>query len=86
MYSLSNIAASDDKYDYLDQSKGHVLTVFGYEGQIELVNNTFSKNMAFIPSAIVSNLEKFNSSLITFNNEFFKVENEQYMIFSKMDH
>ena len=32
LYSLSSITASDKGLQYLDQSKGHVLTIYGYEG------------------------------------------------------
>ena len=46
--------------------------MYEYDGNIELVNNTFSKNMAFVPSTILSNNEKFNKTLLNFNNDFFK--------------
>ena len=46
--------------------------MYEFDGNIELVNNTFSKNMAFVPSTILSNNEKFNKTLLNFNNDFFK--------------
>ena len=41
--------------------------------------------MAFLPSAILGNHEKFNESLITFNNEFFKTNDQQYIEMLKYD-
>lgn len=76
MYSLARIAPGKANSQYLHQSKGHIFTIYEYSGPIELVNNTISKNMAFIPSAILSNHEKFNKTLLNFDNDFFKTEDE----------
>ena len=55
IYSLGRTAENDKGVNHLHQSRGYVFTLYEYIGLIELINNTISKNMAFVPSSILSN-------------------------------
>lgn len=59
------------------QSKGIVCSITDFEGRVEFINNTISKNMVFIPSAIFSNSQKFNASLIDPAFTFFASDADQ---------
>jgi hypothetical protein len=47
------------------QSKGIVCSINDFEGRIEFINNTMTKNMVFIPSAITSNSQKANKTMLS---------------------
>ena len=46
------------------ESKGHVLNLHSFKWPVDLINNTITHNMAFIPSAITANAQKLNQSVI----------------------
>ena len=50
------------------ESTGMVLSLQDFTGVVEMINNTVSNNFAFIPSAILSNNQKFNQTV--FNPPF----------------
>jgi hypothetical protein len=54
-------------------------------GLIELINNTISKNMAFVPSAILSNNQKFNKTVVNYDSDFFKSDDGNFLMLSKND-
>ena len=45
-------------------SKGIVLNVHDFKGPVEFLNNTVRHNNVFIPTAIIANSGKFNSSVL----------------------
>lgn len=61
VHALSSLKPSENKFS---QSKGIVCSINNFEGRIEFINNTFTKNMVFIPSAIFSNSQKYNKTVV----------------------
>ena len=56
LYGLNKHDA--DQFD-VKTGKGIILSVHGFEGKIELLNNTITHNHIFIRSAIFSNIQQF---------------------------
>lgn len=44
--------------------QGSVLSLHDFKGSLKLTNNTITNNLVFIPSAILSNTNRFNQSVI----------------------
>lgn len=53
---LHALGSKNKQINRFGESKGIVCTLIDYGGRIEFINNTISKNMIFIPSAIFANL------------------------------
>jgi hypothetical protein len=62
LHSLGSLNPSNNKFA---QSKGIVCSINDFEGRIEFINNTLTKNMVFIPSAITSNSQKYNKTILS---------------------
>ena len=59
---VTNLGVLDPALNQYAQSRGMVMTVNDFEGEVEFINNTVKHNMAFIPSAVLANSQKFNKS------------------------
>ena len=61
VHALGSLRPSENKFS---QSKGIICSINNFEGRIEFTNNSFAKNMVFIPSAILSNSQKYNKTVV----------------------
>ena len=61
VHALGSLRPSENKFS---QSKGIVCSINDFNGRIEFINNSFAKNMVFIPSAILSNSQKYNKTVV----------------------
>jgi hypothetical protein len=62
MYGIQKLKP-EQHVDWHAKSRGIVLTLHDFAGQIELIGNTIKNNHAFIPSAIASNAQKFSKEV-----------------------
>lgn len=61
IYGLNKLEETTNR---VVDSQGSVLSLHDFKGSIQLIGNHVSNNMALIPSAILSNTNRFNRSVI----------------------
>lgn len=61
VHSLASLKPTGSKFA---QSRGILCSINDFEGRIEFINNTISKNMVLLPTAVFSNAEKYNASAV----------------------
>ena len=67
-HSLASLNQTRNEYA---ASRGLVLSITGFTGDIEVHKSTFAKNFVFIPPAIYANAQKFNTSVFAPSLESF---------------
>ena len=72
-----------DSQTHKATSKGLILNIVDFKGPIEFLNNTVRHNDVFIPSAIVSNSQKFNTSVVNILFNFCVNEADESLVFEK---
>ena len=61
---LKALRKKDQSVLQMARNKGILLNIDDFEGDIQLLQNDITQNMVFIPTAIVSNADKYNKSVV----------------------
>ena len=61
---LKALRKKDQSVLQMARNKGILLNIDDFEGDIQLLQNDITQNMVFIPTAIVSNADKYNKSAV----------------------
>lgn len=79
-HALASLKRDENRWS---TSKGIVVSITDFGGPVEFINNTISKNMVFIPSAIFSNNQKFNKSLVAPSLASFRSEKDKKLGYAR---